>query len=57
MFAYALTIFTEAFRYNDAVWMAEKVCAAAEESGDSSLLEKTQQSIALYRAPQSAVNR
>ncbi|MGA2280206.1 MAG: fused MFS/spermidine synthase [Verrucomicrobiota bacterium] len=43
-------VYSEAGRFPDAIWMAEKACALAEQSGEQELLKKNQELLGLYRA-------
>jgi hypothetical protein len=44
--------YAEAGRFDDAIWMAQKACALASESGDQNLLKRNRELLALYRTHQ-----
>ncbi len=44
--------YAEAGWFDDAIWMAQKACALASESGEQDLLKKNQELLELYRAHQ-----
>ena len=44
--------YAEAGRFDDAIWMAQKACALASESGGQDLLKRNQELLVLYRAHQ-----
>jgi SAM-dependent methyltransferase len=44
--------YAEAGRFDDAIWMAQKACALASESGEQELLKRNQELLVLYRAHQ-----
>jgi tetratricopeptide (TPR) repeat protein len=44
--------YAEAGRFDDAIWMAQKACALASESGDQDLLKRNQELLALYQKHQ-----
>jgi tetratricopeptide (TPR) repeat protein len=43
-------IYSEAGRFDEAIWMAEKASALATQSGEQALLQKNQELLELYRA-------
>jgi tetratricopeptide (TPR) repeat protein len=42
--------YSEAGRFDDAIWMAEKAVALASETGEQALVQKNQELLTLYRA-------
>jgi tetratricopeptide (TPR) repeat protein len=43
-------VYSEADRFDDAIWMAEKAIALAKQNGEPDLLQKNQELLELYRA-------